>query len=54
MNNLNTYTPRMGQMASSSMFFPSSNNDFKKNYGFPAKSSPFDNNGFGEIKAEKT
>ena len=54
MNNLNTYTPRMGQMASSSMFFPSTNNDFKKNYGFSAKSSPFDSNVIGEKKAEKT
>ena len=54
MNNLNTYTPRMGQMASSSMFFPSTNNDFKKNYGFSAKSSPFDSNVYGEKKAEKT
>ena len=34
MNNFNTYSPRMGQMSSSSMFFPNSQNDFKTNSAF--------------------
>ena len=44
MNNLNTYNPRMGQMASSSMFFQNHNNDYNKNFGFAPKKTVIDTN----------
>ena len=44
MNNFNTYSPRMGQMASSSMFFPTTNTDFRNINGVAAKTGGYDFN----------
>lgn len=41
-NNFNTYSPRMGQMASSSMFFNQQNQEVKQNNAFIYKNNTSD------------
>jgi hypothetical protein len=43
MTNTNFYTPKASQISSSSIFYPTSNNETKKSFMFPPSTSTFDN-----------